>query len=106
MRTSEGRFQDLDTRYSQGFFSNNSEDFGHADLVNKDIETWDRLPILQKPYLIFETYHLGTKGVKTLEKVGLLLKVFLPGPVPLWLSQNELNLENPHREGCAWITKH
>ena len=83
------------------------EDFGHTDLVTMDIETADSLTISQKPYnLSLKHMTWVQKELETLEKLELLFKVFPLGPVPLWLSKNKLNLENPHREGCAWITKH
>ena len=70
----QGRFQDLCTRYSQVFFSNDSKDFGHTDLVPMDIDTGDSPPISQKPYnLSLKHTAWVQKELETLEKEGIIV---------------------------------
>ena len=70
----QGRFQDLCTRYSQ-FFSKDSQDFRHTDLVTVDTETGDSLPISQKPYnLSLKHTAWIQKEFKTLEKAGIIFQ--------------------------------
>ena len=49
--------------YTQDF-PNAPEDFGHTNLVAMDIETGDSHLSHKSLKFIFETYHLGTKGVR------------------------------------------
>ena len=59
-----------------------------------DIETEDSLPISQKLYnLSLKHTAWVQKELETLEKAGITVQSV--SPVPSWLSQNELNLENP-----------
>ena len=46
----------------------------------------------------------GQKKLETLEKAGIIVQGV--SPVPSWLFQSELNLENPQVEGCALIIEH
>ena len=103
MRTFEAGFETFVLGIPR-FFSNDSEDFAHTDLVTMDMEIEGSLPIQQKPYnLSLKHTTWVQKELETLEKAGLLFKVFLLWPVPLWLYQNELDLENPHTEGCVLL---
>ena len=81
------------------FFSNDTEDFGHTDLVTMDIETGEILPISQKPYNISLKHTTWVQNeLETLKKAGII--VFL-GQSHHGCPRNELNLENPQTEGCA-----
>ena len=64
-----------------------------------DVETGDSLSISQKPCnLSLKHTAWVQKELETLKKAWIIVQMFLLGPVPSWLSQNKLNLENPHRE--------
>ena len=69
-----------------------------------DIETGDSLPISQKPYNLSLKYTTWVhKELETLEKAGIIVQSVLLGPVPSWLSQNELNLEISHEKAVCGL---
>ena len=62
--------------------SNDSEDFGHTDLVTIDIETGNSSPISQKSYNLSLKYTAWVqKELETLEKAGIIVQ-----DVSLWAS--------------------
>ena len=77
----QDKFHDLCSRYLQIYFSN-SEDFGHSDIADMDIQTGDSLPVSQGQYnLPLKHTSWVQKELETLQKVGIIV-VFLLGSLP------------------------
>ena len=85
------------------FFSKNSENFGHTDLVTIDIETGDSSPISQKSYnLSLKHTTWVQKELEILEKVGITVQSVLPWAcLTVAVPKQTKPIEPPMRRLCT-----
>ena len=83
-------------------FSKGNEDIGRTQLVTMDIDTGDSPPVSSRPYTLALKHHRWVQEeIETLKRTGVIIKVCLPGPVPLSWYQKNLNLGNPPKRDYA-----
>ena len=94
----KGHFAQLCSQY-EDVFSKNNQDIGKTTLIEMEIDTRDSLPVAQSPYTLpLKHYEWVRKEIETLEKAGVIVKVYPLGPHRLLWYQRNLHRTNHLKE--------